>query len=79
MFCVECNPRKAHSFQPREQSSAVTASLAVPSLDQHYVYSLKEFQCFASNTYTGIWPRANVNTTKKESLSHVHTMCRCSC
>ena len=39
-------------LQPRNPCS-VAASLPVPSLNPHYVYSLKEFQCFASNTYAG--------------------------
>ena len=38
--------------KPRNPCS-VAASLAVPSLNPHYVYSLTEFQCFASNTYAG--------------------------
>jgi hypothetical protein len=54
---------------------SVTASLAVPSLNQHYIYSLKDFQCFASNTYEGAiaesrgWVRpVQANQPLKEAL-----------
>ncbi|CAI7994501.1 hypothetical protein GBAR_LOCUS1465 [Geodia barretti] len=57
------NPAKAAELVTHKEPSiatnprnpcSVAASLAVPSLNPHYVYSLKEFQCFASNTYAGV-------------------------